>query len=226
VINENDFTKITDEVIDKLEGGYYHPKMLSDGRVKDSRYGASGETMFGLDRKAGAGLSVYQGWATFWNKIDTVGARDKWSWNYGGGQYAPELKQLAGKVMYQEYKNFYNRYLSKESQAIVDSDPRLVFNFAYATWNGSGWFQRFAKVFNEAVAKGERNKEKLVDLVVAQRTQSSNSLIAQGGRKIASFIDEIKSVAISTTKTRGGIITIALVGIGISVYLYYILRKK
>lgn len=226
MVNERDFIKITDEVIDKLEGGYYHPQMLSDGRVKDSRYSKSGETMFGLDRKAGANLSVYQGYAAFWNRIDTIGAKDKWSWNYKGGQYAPELKQLAGKVMYQEYKNLYNRYLSKESQAIVDSDPRLVFNFAYASWNGSGWFQRWARAFNEAVAKGERNKDKLVDLVVTLRTGSSNSLIAQGGRKIEAFIDELRSLATRTTSTRGGIITIALISIGISILIYTRLKRK
>ena len=110
MVNESYFISITDTVIDKLEGGYYHPQMLQDGRVKDSRYGNSGETMFGLDRKAGAGLSKYQGWATFWNKIDTIGAKDKWSWNYMGGQYAPELKKLAGKIMYQSYNSFYNDY--------------------------------------------------------------------------------------------------------------------
>jgi hypothetical protein len=40
-------------IIEKLEGGYYHPDMLTDGRIKDGRYGGSGETMFGIDRKTG-----------------------------------------------------------------------------------------------------------------------------------------------------------------------------
>jgi hypothetical protein len=47
------FDKITSLVIDKLEGGYYHPNMLIDGRVKDIRYSGSGETMFGIDRLKG-----------------------------------------------------------------------------------------------------------------------------------------------------------------------------
>lgn len=226
MISENDFIKITDEVIDKLEGGYYHPKMLSDGRVKDSRYSASGETMFGLDRKAGSGLSKYPEWQKFWNRVDSLGASDKWSWNYKGGANAPELKKIAGQVMYKEYMNLYNRYLSPESQKLVDGDPRLTFNFAYAAWNGSGWFQRFARVFNDAVAKGERNKEKLVDLVVAQRTQSSNSLIAQGGRKIAQFIDGLKDIAIKTSKNRGALVVIGIVAIGLSIYLYKRFNKK
>ena len=226
MISENDFTKITDEVIDKLEGGYYHPKMLVDGRVKDSRYGASGETLYGLDRKAGAGLSRYPEWQRFWNRVDTLGASDKWSWNYKGGANAPELKKIAGQVMFKEYNRLYNKYLTPESQKIVDSDPRLVFNFAYATWNGEGWFKRFADVFNDAVAKGERNKEKLVDLVVARRTQSTNSLIAQGGRKISQFIDSLKSVAIQTGKNRGALVVIGIVAIGLSIYLYRRFNKK
>lgn len=226
MITESKFIAVTDTVIDKLEGGYYHPKMLQDGRVKDTRYSASGETMFGLDRRAGAGLAKHRGWAEFWSKIDSIGARNKWDWNYKGGQYAPELKNLAGKVMYQEYVDLSKRYLSAESQKLVNSDNRLVFNFAYATWNGSGWFQRFAKVMNNAVAKGERNKDKLVDLLVAQRTQSSNSLIAQGGRKIAKFIDELKTLAVSTSKNPIAVITIAVVAIGLSVFLYKRFKNK
>jgi len=226
MVNENDFTRITDEVIDKLEGGYYHPQMLVDGRVKDSRYRASGETLYGLDRRAGAGLSKYPEWQRFWNRVDSLGASEKWDWNYKGGANAPELKKLAGQVMYKEYNNLYNRYLTPESQKIVDSDPRLVFNFAYASWNGAGWFQRFAKVFNDAVAKGERNRDKLVDLVVAQRTQSSNSLIAQGGRKISQFIDELKSLALETSKNRGALVVIGIVAVGLSIYLYKKLIKK
>jgi hypothetical protein len=102
----------------------------------------------------------------------------------------------------------------------------LVFNFAYASWNGEGWFKRFADVLNDAVAKGERNKEKLVDLVVARRTESTNSLIAQGGRKIAQFIDSLKSVAIETSKNRGALVLIGIVAIGISFYLYRRFNKK
>jgi len=32
------FYNLSKVVIDKLEGGYFHPDMLKDGRVKDSRY--------------------------------------------------------------------------------------------------------------------------------------------------------------------------------------------
>ena len=34
-VNKNTFSNTTKLVIDNLEGGYYHPNMLKDGRVKD-----------------------------------------------------------------------------------------------------------------------------------------------------------------------------------------------
>jgi hypothetical protein len=126
--------------------------------------------------------------------------------------------------MYQEYMNLYNRYLSPESQKLVDSDARLTFNFAYAAWNGSGWFQRFANALNKAVADGERNKDKLVALVVAQRTNSSNSLISQGGRKIAGFINNIEFVEFVTENKKNILyLGIGLILLGIS---YFVFKSK
>ena len=37
VPSNDSFSKVVSEVIDKLEGGYYHPDMLKDGRVRDKR---------------------------------------------------------------------------------------------------------------------------------------------------------------------------------------------
>ena len=42
------YNEVVIKVIKYLEGGYYHPDMLKDGRIKDSRYGASGETTMNL----------------------------------------------------------------------------------------------------------------------------------------------------------------------------------
>lgn len=218
MIDKDRFLTITDVVIERLEGGYYHPNMLKDGRVKDMRYRNSGETMFGIDRKAGAGLAKYPEFGVFWNKMDSLNAANNWSWNYGGGVNAGELKRLAGDIIYQEYLDLSRRYLSPEAQKIVNSDPRLTFNFAYATWNGSGWFQRFAKTINEAVAKGETNPDKLVDLAVQQRMNSSNSLIAQQGRKINGFIQNIEFVEFVTKYRNPLYLGIGLIVIGAAMY--------
>jgi len=224
MVSEDKFITITDVVIDKLEGGYYHPQMLADGRVRDPRYKNSGETLYGLDRMAGAYLKKYPQWAEFWNKVDKLGAKDKWKWNSMGGADAPELKAIAGKIMYSEYNVMYSRYLTPQSQKIVDSDPRLTFNFSYSVWNGEGWFKRFATALNNLVAKGEKNTDKLTQALVDLRTGSSVSLIAQGGRKISGFINNIEFVEF-VTKNKKNILYlgIGLILLGVS---YFVFKSK
>lgn len=226
MVNESQFIAITDTVIDKLEGGYYHPNMLLDGRVKDSRYSASGETMLGIDRKNAASALVNSlAWGAFWGKIDSVDARNKWKWNYKGGELYPYLRTLAGRMMYPEYKRLYSKYLSPESQKLVDSDGRLIFNFAYASWNGEGWFKRWATLMNNEVSKGNKNVDSLVDILVKARSQSTNSLIAQGGKKIDSFIQSLKNIQDAAKKNPKTTIVVVLSVIALSVYGFIYLKK-
>jgi len=167
--------------------------MLQDGRVKDSRYGASGETMFGMDRKAGNTESTAAG-REFWALIDAENARQKWSWNYMGGSLAPQLKAKVAEIMKPKFEDYLGRYMSEEARKIVMSDVGLTFNFAYAVWNGPGWFQRFARVSNEKVANGVTDPKELLRVAVDTRKNwstsnaASNSLIAQGGRKIEKIV--------------------------------------
>lgn len=227
MVNETQFIAITDTVIDKLEGGYYHPNMLSDGRVKDRRYAASGETMLGIDRKnAASALVNSSAWILFWGKIDAVDAKNKWSWNYKGGELYPYLRTLAGKMMYPEYKRLYSKYLSAESQSLVDRDSRLIFNFAYASWNGEGWFKRWAELMNNEVAKGNKDLNSLVDILVKARSESTNSLISQGGKKIASFIQSINFAIVDVVKKNPKTTIVVVVGvIALSVYGFFYLKK-
>ncbi len=189
----SDFNRIIDIVVDNLEGGYYHPDMLKDGRVKDSRYGASGETMFGMDRKAGNTERTQAG-REFWALIDAENAREKWPWNYMGGSLAPQLKAKVAEIMKPNFEDYLGRYMAEDARKIVMSDVGLTFNFAYAVWNGPGWFQRFARVINEKVASGITDPKELLKIAVDTRKNwsssnaSANSLIAQGGRKIEKIV--------------------------------------
>lgn len=190
-----DYDTIVATVIDKLEGGYYHPDMLKDGRVKDSRYGASGETMMGIDRVAGGKLNDTQPGKEFWKMIDDAGASSKWKWNYRGGELEPKLRQLAGEIIKPQFEKLANTYLSEEARKIVFSDGRLLFHFVYATWNGSGWFKKFGKDVSDAVGSGVTNPDELLRIAIASRTEeglepgsSPNSLIAQGGKKIEKIV--------------------------------------
>lgn len=194
-MDQNTYTKVVGFVIDNLEGGYYHPQMLVDGRVKDQRYSNSGETMFGIDRKAGGAINDTTAGKQFWSLIDNANAKNTWKWNYKGGQLGDQLKKLAADIIYPEYDSFSKKYLSPKAKQLVESDDRLLFNFVYASWNGAGWFKKFADKFNAAVAAGVTNLDELTKVAVAARTESSNSLIAQGGNKIANIIDQLKTEA-------------------------------
>lgn len=191
------FSKIVSEVIDKLEGGYYHPDMLKDGRVKDSRYGSSGETMFGIDRKAGGSINTTTEGLEFWKLIDAQDARSNWKWGYKGGNLAPKLKDLVGKMIKRNFDSYSNKYLDPKSREIVNKDPRLLFNFIYSVWNGPGWFKKFAEDFNKKVRSGVTDPEELVKVTLDSRTKegltpgsSANSLVKQGGEKMASIYND------------------------------------
>jgi hypothetical protein len=186
--DKNELAKL---VINKLEGGYYHPDMLRDGRVKDSRYGNSGETMFGMDRKNGGNLTTSSAGKQFWSLIDNANARSSWKWNYGGGELRPQLLQLASQMIIPQYQNFSKRYLSPQALNIVNSDKALTFNFLYATWNGSGWFRKFANKINDAVNRGITLPQVLSKIALDARSQSGNSLIAQQTNKIGNIMNNL-----------------------------------
>lgn len=227
-ITEQQFVAVTDTVIDKLEGGYYHPDMLKDGRIKDSRYGSSGETMLGIDRKnASATSRNTAAWTQFWGIIDKANAKSTWKWNYKGGTLYPQLRTLAGRMMYPHYLNLSKQYLSPQAQAIVNSDTRLVFHFAYAAWNGSGWFSRFAEPINKAVAAGTTKPDALVEIAIKSRTGSTNSLIKQTGEKIKAFIQTLPSLfgaAVNTVKQNKG--TAVLIGVALIVAAGFIVYNS
>lgn len=208
-MDANLFSNNVGLVIDNLEGGYYHPNMLKDGRIKDSRYGGSGETMFGLDRQAGAGLFNNPAGQQFWSLIDNAGAKDNWKPNYPMGTsdinspLMAQLKDLTAQIMLPTYTSLSNQWLSPQARAIVESDSRLLFNFIYATWNGAGWFKYFANKINSAVASGVTNADDLAKVVIDARTNQdamkaygwhadAASLISQGGGKVSSLFDRIK----------------------------------
>ncbi len=185
------FGKLVGIVIDNFEGGYYHPNMLRDGRVNDSRYSSSGETMFGIDRKTGGTLNTSPAGQKFWSLIDEAGAADEWQWNYFGGDLQPQLKELVGQMMEPHYMSLLSQRLSPAEIKIVNSDPRLIMHFVYASWNGAGWFKKFANDVKEAIQAGITDLNQLAAITIKSRVEEGlqkgkapNSLIAQGGKKM------------------------------------------
>lgn len=191
---QTDLNAQTVKVIQLLEGGYFHPNMFKDGRLKPNPlYATSGETMFGIDRKAGGSINTTPAGKKFWGIIDGLNWANTAKWNYKPtGKVADELARLAADIIRPEVVRNFKNYLSPEAQAIVYNSPRLLFHFIYATWNGAGWFKWFASVINNAVKQGETNPDKLFTLAIRSRTElfpswagaNGRKLITQGGKKI------------------------------------------
>jgi len=181
-LSTTDFEKQVNKVIDNLEGGYYHPNM------NKSDMGKSGETMMGMDRKHGTGFAQTSAGKEFWKLIDDDNAKNNWKHYYMGGPLESRLRKLVVKMIQPEYERLSNSYLSKEAREIVNKSPNLMFHFIYSTWNGSGWFQKFAKKINEAVDKGVTKISDLESIAMKSRKESGNSIIASGGQKISKLL--------------------------------------
>lgn len=185
-----DFVTLCKAVINNLEGGYYHPDMLKDGRVKDKRFGTSGETMYGLDRLQGGDMNKTVQGKAFWAEIDKQNARKKWAHLYiPPDPLKTKLLDLMCGVIQPFYESWLKTYVKDQNLInLINSNGKLKFNFIYATWNGPGWFGIFSKEILTAYKKGIKDPEQLAILFVQKRINSGNSLITQGGGKITKLL--------------------------------------
>ena len=192
------------QVIKKLEGGYFHPHMYIENPTKFRIYNTSGETMYGLDRHAGfnlyykgtrktsnvqdnlryieSGVYEYKTDAAkkFWTLLDSVNAKNTFPWLHMGGANEEKLILLASEIMYPEFLALADLNLSDEAKKLVFSDPRLLFHFIYATWNGQGFFKFYAKELERAI-KQHFNLEEIVDDQIKQRLSSRYEQIRKSG---------------------------------------------
>lgn len=218
------FAILSNIVIDKLEGGYYHPNMKLRNPKKFAKMGNSGETMYGIDRVHGDKINKTPAGLKFWQIIDNANAKNIWPWLYMGGNLESELKKLVVEIIYPEFLKLEKRFLSKQAQELIQTDNRLFFHFVYATWNGSGWFQKFATDFSNKIASGETNINNLVKYLNDLRTKEGlrrgsppNSLIKQGGEKIKQFLESLQNSEIVQTATKGAPLILILL---LTIYLF------
>lgn len=183
--------------------------------IKDVRYHKSGETMFGLDRVAGdlenpkAHPKSYKDSIALFKLLDDAKAFDLWEWNY----IPPE--PLRGQLLYHTARimrvafdrNMNNFVPNAQLRALVPTNGKLMYNFAYAAWNGSGWFRAFGAKLTAVYEQGMKDPRDLAEYFTNLRVNNEGlignkiggdaySLIRQGGFKIAS---KIGIVPISTT---------------------------
>jgi hypothetical protein len=156
--------------------------------------------MFGLDRIAG---NIEKNNPTdgvaFFKLIDAQNAWDNWSYNYiPPDPLKSQLVLLAAKIMKVSFDRNMKKFVKNEElKALIPTNGKLMWNFAYATWNGPGWFEGFGKRLVAVYEKGMKDPKDLAEYFVNLRINNEGlignkiggqaySLIRQGGFKIAS----------------------------------------
>jgi len=168
---DSKWENVTKKVIDEFEGGYWNPKC---GHTTKGM-GKSTETMFGLDRYNGNIESTPEG-KEFFRIIDNEKTNpafcNTWKWNYRGGHLEDKLKTLAAKIMKHQYDNNSKNYFSPELKKRVESNDRLLMHFSYASWNGPGYFKKFAKSLENGIKSGKSDEE-LINQAISDRKGSN-----------------------------------------------------
>ena len=226
------FQKYADILIDNIEGGYYNPDWHYTPAMKKS-----GETMFGMDRENGKDLFKSGIGKTFWDFIDTKKNKEEWKHGFmaKGKDYEKTLRTYAAKIMYDQFVLLANKFL-KGNRQIIENDDCLTLHFYYACWNGSGRFQKFAKVINDEIKRenGKIDINLLRVCALNSRINSGNDLISKGGKKIQNLWKKYFGLDVQLTPELlkpssnawiwwlvGGV---ALVGCGVGFY-YWKLKK-
>lgn len=197
-VSDSDFEVAVEEIIDGLEGGYYHPDMKKKDPVRFQGMLNSGETMYGMDRKWGMQEKTAPG-REFWRLIDNENARTNWKHDYrleDNPELAKTLKRLIAEIMKPLFDKYSRLYLEPESRKIVMSDKRLYTHFVYAVWNGSGRFQQFADKFDKHVIEdGITDPDTLAKLVVQDRINSGNKILKSTAGKVNKVMNNVNNIA-------------------------------
>ena len=95
----------------------------------------------------------------------------KWKWNYKAGEPGGKgetLKNLAVKIMKRNFDRNMKNFADPQVRDKVMKNKGLLVHMSYATWNGPGFFKKFAKKLKDAIAQGKSDKE-LIDVAIESR---------------------------------------------------------
>jgi hypothetical protein len=196
------FLEIVKFIVANLEGGYFHPDMITRGDIKDPQglYRSSEETMMGMDRNPKNSVNNSIGGKKFWAIVDNNNFRT--GLKNEGLPAEPLLSQLFDaevEAMQPEFERLFKTFIPDANlRALIQSDGRLYYNFVYATWNGSGWFQQYGNYVSKAYANGQKNPDELLKIAINLRLNSrlfwpdvkdyAYKLMNRGGTKIAKHV--------------------------------------
>lgn len=194
-------TYLINEIINRIEGGYYHPDMKSKLRGGENM-GSSGETMFGIDRVNGGNINTTADGVKFWEIVDANYSDKHGNTAYyndmADGKKIPasvgqELRKYAENIILRLFEQN-AKFLSDGAKRIVFNDPALTLQFLYACWNGSGNFQKFANVMNAAYSNGERSAKAFYNLIQDSR-RSRGGLWKTGADKLDLIVADFPKIS-------------------------------
>lgn len=84
-----------------------------------------------------------------------------------------------------------NDNFDEKQKKIIMSHKPLLFNFIYASWNGQGWFKRFANVFKKKLEEGVTSPMELHKAVTDARKSSATLVIKKGGKQIEAMTNQL-----------------------------------
>jgi hypothetical protein len=200
IVPPKDWDTITNLIIDRLEGGYYHPDMKASLKGGENMYD-SGETLFGIDRKHGGKNNTTPEGLAFWNTVDK---NSGWSplskgepkWKYNHVPKGSNLRKAAANVMLAAY-NFNKKNIVKmdeKIEAIINSDARLQVHFAYGAWNGAGNFQiLYNSLVNYIKNNPDYTMKGLLQDAMKARTRliGAKRAVAHSAKKVSELINSL-----------------------------------
>ena len=197
---ESNWMEVTKKIIDNFEGGYWNYWECKDHPYSDM-FKNSGETMFGLDRKAGAIEKLKPEGEEFFRIIDNEKKKlgtefcKKWKWNYRGGELEEVLKDLAARIMFKRYEaNMKNYVKDPETKKRIENNKGLLLHMSYACWNGPVFFRDFAKLLETAVKEGKSDAD-LLKIAKDSRTSRLSGAWAKATVKVNTMIDKESGLA-------------------------------
>jgi len=116
-----------------------------------------------------------------------------WSWNHmpkkSESGYDNLQKNLT-KYITNSYNSLFNKYLAGHPVGqLVQNDGRLKFMYYRATWNGSGFFQKYASNLKAIYDKGEKNIDNLICADLTFRYNTKAPAFKPGVSKISFMMD-------------------------------------
>jgi hypothetical protein len=107
---------------------------------------------------------------------------------------------LASVIMYKWFQYLAKKYILVGSLDEIENDERLIIHFSYASWNGEGWFKKYATALNNAILKYTNNKEMIFNEAFKERLYATNKwgipnkTIRQQGQNMMNLFRRLKLV--------------------------------